>query len=517
MKKILFMLILLIPFIVYAEYDESKITIESFGMSSHEGNGSENATAVINGKNVNFNYEVSDVGDKITFDMVIKNESGEDIEVYNRLDKSNYIDYMLISPDLDYVVKNNSTKTFQLVVEYVNQVDEALLASGSIRDDKTYKLEVSNEIGRNADALGIDDVTHDAVDPTPTSVPATVDNPKTLSVKNILAIVCIIFVISIGLFLIIRRKNRLGKLFVIVGLLGIITPIVVYAYKEFNISLKATVLIKKPKEEPVVEPVYICKRATVLHQEECTTTSYFSCNSLGYAVDGSKGTTTIVYGNLGTNGTLKAGDAFDCDVNGDGIYSAETERFYYVGTSGDYANLIFYTNTVNGERDSTTTVAYYKSGYNWYGPIDGIKHLPKTTQWSNIQLDNYERNIVNEDGGKTTSGGTLPTTFSYEGYAARMITTQEVESACNLAPHDSTYFSLNTCDYLLENTKFTNTNNTEGYWLENPIRKHDKGVFSLSGYVAYVWGHNTGMAYANNNISNGVRPVIEVPLDNIEY
>ena len=51
---------------------------------------------------------------------------------------------------------------------------------------------------------------------------------------------------------------------------------------------------------------------------------------MGYRPDGVMGTSTITYGKLGTQGILSSGDAFDCDVNGDGIYDATTERFYYV-------------------------------------------------------------------------------------------------------------------------------------------------------------------------------------------
>ena len=80
----------------------------------------------------------------------------------------------------------------------------------------------------------------------------------------------------------------------------------------------------------------ICKRATTLHTEKCTQTdgSMF-CSGAGYTTSGSKGTNTITYGNLGTTGSLNSGDAFDCDVNGDGEYNSDTERFYYVS---DYYN-----------------------------------------------------------------------------------------------------------------------------------------------------------------------------------
>ena len=42
------------------------------------------------------------------------------------------------------------------------------------------------------------------------------------------------------------------------------------------------------------------------------------------------------YGNLTTtSGFLNLGDAFDCDVNSDGIYDSDNERFYYLTDSKD--------------------------------------------------------------------------------------------------------------------------------------------------------------------------------------
>lgn len=58
----------------------------------------------------------------------------------------------------------------------------------------------------------------------------------------------------------------------------------------------------------------LCQRASILHTEECLG-GY--CSGMGYKVNGSKGTTTITYGSIGTTNTLSSGNAFDCDVNGD--------------------------------------------------------------------------------------------------------------------------------------------------------------------------------------------------------
>ena len=140
------------------------------------------------------------------------------------------------------------------------------------------------------------------------------------------------------------------------------------------------------KDEP--KGKIICKRATTLHTEKCTQTddSMF-CSGAGYTTSGSKGTSTITYGNLGTSGTLTTGDSFDCDVNGDGEYNPGTERFYYVSDyyntstksfEKDTAVLIYYNNVSAGSPNNNTTYAYDSSGENWHGPRTAISQLPTT-------------------------------------------------------------------------------------------------------------------------------------------
>ena len=123
----------------------------------------------------------------------------------------------------------------------------------------------------------------------------------------------------------------------------------------------------------------ICQRATVLHTEKCLG-SY--CSGMGYKPNGSMGSSTITYGSLGTASVLTSGDAFDCDVNGDGIYDAETERFYYV-TDLDNNKITdkevdFYFNRVNSKLGMYSIIKtdneevikdyekYYKTKYKVY-------------------------------------------------------------------------------------------------------------------------------------------------------
>mgnify|MGYP004489120435 CR=1 FL=1 len=262
----------------------------------------------------------------------------------------------------------------------------------------------------------------------------------------------------------------------------------------------------------------ICKRATTLHTEECTQTDTANfCSATGYTTSGSKGTTTITYGNLGTKGTLTSGDAFDCDVNGDGTYDSTTERFYYVtDMSNDAAVLIYYNNVSAGSPSNSAIYAYDSSGENWHGPRTAITELPTTTQWKNVSLTNSTRAITNESGGNTTTGGTLPSNFSYSGYAARLLTTQEVNNACNITVGNIEVGELDTCNYLLENTKYSNDSiENGGYWLENARAATSSGAHTIIGYGRFssygTVSHNSG---ANGR---GVRPVIEVSKVNILY
>ena len=286
-------------------------------------------------------------------------------------------------------------------------------------------------------------------------------------------------------------------------------------------TINYTMLTKEKSDTPITpEKKVICKRATTLHTEECTQTGVTNfCSGAGYTTNGSKGTSTITYGNLGTSGTLTTGDAFDCDVNGDGVYDSTKERFYYVSDYYDtntkafdsnYATLIYYNNVSSGQ-PANKTYAYDSSNENWHGPRTAITQLPTSSQWNNVSLKNSIRAILGHNGSNTTSGGTLPSNYSYAGYAARFLTFQEVKKGTGINIPTWKDGELDKFTYLLENTIFTNSKNTAwAWWLENPRA-------DLSVYAFNVNGNNRTV---NNNIvsySVGVRPAIEVSKTNIEY
>ena len=287
-----------------------------------------------------------------------------------------------------------------------------------------------------------------------------------------------------------------------------------------KLNAKATTKIaeaeaKCPDGYKCIKP--LCKRATTLHTEKCSQTSTSTyCQADGYALND-----TITYGNLGTKGTLTSGDAFDCDVNGDGIYDAATERFYYVSdmTNGvtqdsNTVVLIYYNNVSGGLPSNSTSYAYDSSKKNNNGPVTAIKQLPTTSQWKNVSLTNTTRAITNESGGNTTKDGNLPTTFSYAGYAARLITAQEVSAGCGFTVGIYTTGELSSkCKYLMENTKYSSSSlKTLGGWLESPTASYSLGVWSV-----YASGRGVSSYYVGNADGAGVRPAIEVLKSNISY
>ena len=253
----------------------------------------------------------------------------------------------------------------------------------------------------------------------------------------------------------------------------------------------------------------LCKRATKLHKETCNSSI---CQADGYAAD-----SEVEYGLLGTEGTLTSGDAFDCDINGDGVYDDATERFYYVSDyyntttkafEDDTAVLVYYNNVKSGVSDSYAPSAYdIVNKSNWYGPVTAVEQLPNTSQWETT-LKGSERAIINQNGENTTYGGTLPTDFSYVKYAARLLTYQEINSLCN------TSSLTDNCKYLFENTKYAkNQNSLTAWWLENAHASN-----SSDAYIINSLGKSIATRYVTDTSAYvGVRPAIEVQKTNISY
>ena len=718
MKKILFMLFLLIPFMVYAE----DISISSFEVSSTSGLGKVVSNPSYEDMNIDIYNDFYNVGDAVTYDLVISNNSDEDVEISNNIDDSDYLDYMLIASDSDYVIKKDSNKSFQLVVKYVNQVSSSSFVNDVISDNKNIVIELNDKINDNGShgIEGSNDIieggnTNKAVDNEKKD--DKVINPNT---RDIIGMVCIISILAISILLI-RKKVKVGRYYIIIGIMISTVPLIVYAINNVSITLKTHININKPtiiypegkdinsvtkddivkiaNEEfyvidsnsnevvllakynlktvgkynalnsyeatppdfgavmqsnesgsenggvvynvlgfsntnywsgkvgttysgsynssnypyvydansylyqyvsqyklyleskgasvkearllkyseaielgcsetsencnnapsyvtstsywlgnaesamflwiintnkeflpdsymanidygirPVIvlnkeqhENEYVCRRATVLHTEVCEREEE-GCVDVGYTVNGSKHTTTITYGNLGTKGTLNPGDAFDCDVNGDGVFDADTERFYYLNDNYYYASLLYYNNVANGVPSNTSPFAYNTNLVNTEGPVSLYQQLPSKEQWKNVELFNSLRTIRSYVYDAGIYDGKYITMLNYSDRAARLLTFPEVMDICPSGDYLD-YGYLDGCLFFIENTRFANDSH-KNYWMENPVYRESDNVNAWR-----INGNNRRIGYttAGSSDKTGVRPVIEVSLKMIDY
>ena len=209
------------------------------------------------------------------------------------------------------------------------------------------------------------------------------------------------------------RKKQKHYLSIIIVLILCIT--IGYAYLSTTLNAEITTVNIYPVTRK-------CQRAKTLHSITCTSSS-----TEGYCKAGNR-EDSITFGQIGTSGKLASGDAFDCDVNGDGTYDAATERFYYVSDlNSSTAILIYYTYTNRYPYNAQSSNSYS-------GPITAVGALPTTTEWSNISLVQKTSQIYNHSGGTTVIDSsnkthTLPK-YTYT-TAARLLTLTEYNKITN--------------------------------------------------------------------------------------
>lgn len=276
------------------------------------------------------------------------------------------------------------------------------------------------------------------------------------------------------------RKKQKHYLSIIIILILCIT--IGYAYLSSTLNGEITTVNIYPVTRK-------CQRAKTLHSITCTSSSI-----KGYCKAGNR-EDSITFGKIGTSGKLASGDAFDCDVNGDGTYDAATERFYYVSDlNSSTAILIYYTYTNRYPYNAQSSNSYS-------GPITAVGALPTTTEWSNISLVQKTSQIYNHSGGTTVIDSsnkthTLPK-YTYT-TAARLLTLTE-------------YNKITNTDIFWEKFGYMDPNCV---WLNTPLASGGGSQVMAVYNPAY-----TSIATMPYSVSTlcAVKPVIEVSKGLIVY
>ena len=225
MKKVIISIILLItliPSIVFAEEcDIEKLTIESIKINTKTDNVIEKSEPIINGRNINLDLKMSEVGDSIEYEMIVKNASNEDYE----LDKtsisanSDYIEYTFDTNSDSNMIKKGETKKVRLKVSYKNEVAANLFQNGIYTDNKKLTVNLANNIQNN-----------------------NINNPNTGWIKSIYVLFIIMIITIIGLTIL--KKKKYSKLMLLIISLLII-PITTKAICKYNINVDSKVEIEK--------------------------------------------------------------------------------------------------------------------------------------------------------------------------------------------------------------------------------------------------------------------------------
>ena len=149
MRKIIFLFILIIPFMIKAEgtCDSTSVKIESIEISEKGNYIEEVNKSTASSNEVNLDLKVNNVGDSIKYKLVLKNTAEDDYEI----DKSSlnlstdYLGYELVTEDNSNIVKAGEEKVVYLVVKYANAVPESSYSNGNFSDTKNVVINLSNQ------------------------------------------------------------------------------------------------------------------------------------------------------------------------------------------------------------------------------------------------------------------------------------------------------------------------------------------------------------------------------------
>ena len=194
MKKILFILLLLIPFMVSAADNVEVTGIEKVDQSE---------TVIINneptfeGIKVSFNFKFTKIGDFVKYKVSIKNNSDKDYEVDigSVYSEGEYIEYAFSLTENDNeVLKAGETKEIYLTIKYNKKVPPEAYVDGAYVEQNVMSINLSN-----------DDAIHASVDP---ATQRKEDNPDT-GTKNILIFIVILLISGIIMIIAIKKNNAI--------------------------------------------------------------------------------------------------------------------------------------------------------------------------------------------------------------------------------------------------------------------------------------------------------------------
>ncbi len=228
-RYLLFLLILIIPFVVYAEDSCSpdSIVVESIDLDSIGNLTIEAGTPSFEGNKINLDLKVHRLGDNAKYKIVVKNTSDEDVEIGNDSLKieTEYFNYNIGTEDGTNIIKAQSSKAVVLEVKYENEVPDEKLSDGIFNEQKSIAISLSN---------GNEIVEDKSI------IKAIEDNPLTSTGILLFGIV----VIS-GLVILFIKKVKIRKYMIILIPFIVLIPYYVSALCKGELSVESNIVVDK--------------------------------------------------------------------------------------------------------------------------------------------------------------------------------------------------------------------------------------------------------------------------------
>ena len=224
-------MIIFVPFVVKAEKcDDDRISINSISIKNKSDNVKELEDAKANGKNVYLSLSMSDIGDDIVYEIVVKNDADVDYDLDNGnfVLGTEYFDYTLESEDNSNIIKANSSKKILLTIKYNKEIPDDAFESGKYNDKKTMVIQLSND---NKE-----------------TVFESFKNPETRRQSYIILLMVILVIVLITILVlslkILKNKKIVMLLILVIGLIVLI-PLTVNALCKYNIVINSDIEIEK--------------------------------------------------------------------------------------------------------------------------------------------------------------------------------------------------------------------------------------------------------------------------------
>ena len=226
--KITFLLILLIPFTVFA----SSIKIDSVKEVEKSSNIEVLEEAKIVNDSIQLNVKFYDIDDYIKYKVVLENTSDKTFKIRHGKSElsSEYITYEVII-DKDNSIKQGEKKEVFLLLKYTKKIDKDKFVSGRYLEKKDLKIDLSNGEVVITDGI-INNETSKNI------------NPNTIDI-----ILLMIFVLIISTLIIINIKKP-KKYQASLLLLILLIPLLVKAIEEYQIEVESSVEIGAVKPNP---------------------------------------------------------------------------------------------------------------------------------------------------------------------------------------------------------------------------------------------------------------------------